>query len=739
MSVTGSTTRNDYSAASGQTVFAYTFQILLTTDVKVIKNGTTLTIDNDYAVSGAGVSSGGNVTLTSGASGGDTVSILLAMPIDRTTQYQNAGDFLASDVNGDLDKSYIALNQLQTDVSRAVRLKDQDQSVDLELPLVSTRANKFLRFNFDGSVDVTTGTPGAPSTTDDITYNSGETGSTQRTLTSRLKDFLLATDFGVVGDGVADDTTAARNCILAAIANDKVAYFPEGNYKITANILDYKKLVDGGKSPKIVGAGRGLTKFTISGTQTNYVFSIYGDTTSYGNSSHPSGILLQGFSVIGDDDDSVVQNIFDLAMLSYFTIYDVNTFQCSGVNLRMRECWEGHIGLKAIRGGATDVYPIICDYYFLDKKSDSACNNLHFGKDFQCEAPPWSAMFWGRNTRKVMMSGKIHPRRSLTYTVPAIVMQGATNNTMVGANISWKNVKSIRIEDSPAGTDSNGSYPKYSASENVFIGNTIAGGFELKNSCRRNTIAYNVGGIPQIKDNYDATASQTVFAYTFQADDSKNVQVLQNNDELTLTTDYTLSGIGSADGGNVTLVVGAAAGDNISIRRVEEEFVDIQGGVDNIVFGNNFSGPGTDLKYVAGTNMLPIEFNGRSTVATFNSRDARARVEFEDDTGMCRVGTLAGKLLLEADPLDATADTKIGLRVDGVEKAKVDGNGLEAADGKFTASLTRGTSGWYTGSGTPEGSVTAVVGSIYTRTDGGSNTTLYVKESGTGNTGWVAK
>jgi hypothetical protein len=46
---------------------------------------------------------------------------------------------------------------------------------------------------------------------------------------------------------------------------------------------------------------------------------------------------------------------------------------------------------------------------------------------------------------------------------------------------------------------------------------------------------------------------------------------------------------------------------------------------------------------------------------------------------------------------------------------------------------------WGSGSGSPEGVRTAPVGSLYTRTDGGSNTTLYVKESGTGNTGWVAK
>lgn len=43
------------------------------------------------------------------------------------------------------------------------------------------------------------------------------------------------------------------------------------------------------------------------------------------------------------------------------------------------------------------------------------------------------------------------------------------------------------------------------------------------------------------------------------------------------------------------------------------------------------------------------------------------------------------------------------------------------------------------GSGSPESVITAPVGCVYHRTDGSSGTSLYVKESGTGNTGWVAK
>lgn len=44
----------------------------------------------------------------------------------------------------------------------------------------------------------------------------------------------------------------------------------------------------------------------------------------------------------------------------------------------------------------------------------------------------------------------------------------------------------------------------------------------------------------------------------------------------------------------------------------------------------------------------------------------------------------------------------------------------------------------YSGVGTPEASVAAGVGSLYMRTDGGSDTSVYRKESGSADTGWIA-
>lgn len=66
-------------------------------------------------------------------------------------------------------------------------------------------------------------------------------------------------------------------------------------------------------------------------------------------------------------------------------------------------------------------------------------------------------------------------------------------------------------------------------------------------------------------------------------------------------------------------------------------------------------------------------------------------------------------------------------------------NGQASAGGNNGGLSVGGQLCVYSGSSTPEGTVVAAVGSLYLRSDGGAGTSLYVKESGTGNTGWVAK
>ena len=75
-----------------------------------------------------------------------------------------------------------------------------------------------------------------------------------------------------------------------------------------------------------------------------------------------------------------------------------------------------------------------------------------------------------------------------------------------------------------------------------------------------------------IKVSYSGNGTQTVFPYTFKISAEADIQVIiraSNGTETvkTLTTDYSVSGVGSASGGNVTMVTAPSATETIVIRR----------------------------------------------------------------------------------------------------------------------------------------------------------------------------
>ena len=90
-----------------------------------------------------------------------------------------------------------------------------------------------------------------------------------------------------------------------------------------------------------------------------------------------------------------------------------------------------------------------------------------------------------------------------------------------------------------------------------------------------------------------------------------------------------------------------------------------------------------------------------------------------------------------------TTATSTGNHVFGTTNTVVMSAGTLTTTGAATFGGAVSVSGtaatWTSGTGSPESAKTAPVGSLYTRTDGGASTTLYVKESGAGNTGWIAK
>ncbi len=154
-------TRNQYTATAAQTVFPYTFEAFDKDDLTVEQNGTILTEGTQYTVSGVGFDAGGNVTLLTGATAGDILTIYRDMALERLTDYQNSGDFLASEVNSDFDRIWAALQQNKNGGDLAIRANIDDailNSTNTTLTTPALRAGKALGFTSTGAIDYLAGT-----------------------------------------------------------------------------------------------------------------------------------------------------------------------------------------------------------------------------------------------------------------------------------------------------------------------------------------------------------------------------------------------------------------------------------------------------------------------------------------------------------------------------------------------------------------------------------------------------
>lgn len=100
-----------------------------------------------------------------------------------------------------------------------------------------------------------------------------------RTITNKLSDIVSVKDFGAVGDGVTDDTSAIQQAIhyvMTTPYNGGKLYFPDGHYLVsTITNTDWGLELIGSSinSSRIIGSGNGYT-IDMSGTNTKVNCSI---------------------------------------------------------------------------------------------------------------------------------------------------------------------------------------------------------------------------------------------------------------------------------------------------------------------------------------------------------------------------------------------------------------------------------------------------------------------------------
>lgn len=192
-----------------------------------------------------------------------------------------------------------------------------------------------------------------------IGYNQGGASAVDRTVQSRLRDFVSVKDFGAVGDGVTDDTAAFN----AAFASSQNVFIPAGTYmvsSITVSSPDGLRSVFGvGRDSIIKCSSSGQTVLTVD--RANY--SGFRDFRILVDAANVTAILIT---------DSAGSTIDDVTTFSTFSNVDVES---TGV----------HLGSTALRiARAIGIRFFGCDFL-----------RTEVGINFSGEAPPNAINFYG--------------------------------------------------------------------------------------------------------------------------------------------------------------------------------------------------------------------------------------------------------------------------------------------------------------------------------------------------------
>ena len=145
-------------------------------------------------------------------------------------------------------------------------------------------------FTMSGDVTVvpTTGVATVNAPSSHITYTQGGTGSTSRTVTSKLQESVSVADFGAVGDGVTNDT-AAFNAAIAATTGE-IILDPTKTYAVNLTITKRGIRINGRGGDNISVAGSPI-KNLVPYSTSSPVITVGNDSGIVG------GVVIENLSI----------------------------------------------------------------------------------------------------------------------------------------------------------------------------------------------------------------------------------------------------------------------------------------------------------------------------------------------------------------------------------------------------------------------------------------------------------
>jgi hypothetical protein len=174
-----------------------------------------------------------------------------------------------------------------------------------------------------------------------LSFTQTGTGAAARTVEKKLRDLRSVTDFGAVGDGVADDTAAIQAAIDASYG--KKLFFPQGQYRITSTLIVdvYANAGANNLGVHLFGEAMGPLSGSLSGTRLQIIGSINGinvrNTTA---SPGDAKIIIEDMMVYGDGANTaggsgIIANLANNLLLRNLWIQDfrncgIYLYRCFG-------------------------------------------------------------------------------------------------------------------------------------------------------------------------------------------------------------------------------------------------------------------------------------------------------------------------------------------------------------------------------------------------------------------------
>lgn len=500
---------------------------------------------------------------------------------------------------------------------------------------------------------------------------------------NQASSIIEARSYGVLADGATDDTAAWGLALAAAAAGGGAVAVPAGTSVVTGLTVPAGVWLQGRGVGSVLKLKSGSNKHVVNLAG---ALARISDVRILGNSVGQTSGTFAGVAFTADDCSADSVRVEDAYKYGFYA---------PNVNRpAIRNCTvidSLYIGIYVETTGAVDISDPVISGNRVDRSSLAAATISEGG--IKVHGAAGKVVHRPRITNNHVEM----PTSPVAAAAVAIETFGGVKRSVISGNTTSGGSIGISCDTSPS----------CSVSGNSVVGASLYG-IEIVTSDNAAVVANTVDG---------ASLTTRGIAVNGSVLSSKAVAITGNT--VTACAAYGVRSQGAAQitiSGNTVQLTGSAG-------------IYVSGATYAAVTGNVVDDPALTMNdgiFFDGCTWLTCTGNAISGV---------------DNNGVLIFATTAITIraFVFANAIDISGGSSVSTNLSGGAVMSSESMVWGNSDGALTLLNQASNVRVVTKAGTPEGSIVAGIGSLCVRTDGGAVTTLYVKESGVGNTGWVAK